>query len=1208
MDFTDIQQSTTYPTKTHGSWPLGDLGQDQGRSSINTIKKRSLRRAYRRLDTHGYTWYKGQFWQKQIVPPTQPDFQPRVPNSHSIQPIEHTPKNRLIVYHWNGGVLSSGRYHELLQWLTHQRVDIAIISETHWSYTAEWQTSHWHAIHSGHDPSKKDKASGLLVLVASKLCRPDQIVWREVEAGRIVHCRLHLHPRSFDIIGVYQHPWSTSIAQKTLRKQIWTSLGKLLMTIPNRNSLCILGDFNCSLQSIPRLVGQAHFVTSNGKKLGPQHGDSSVLSQLLNDFQLVALNTWTPDLGATSFAPSGSSRIDYIMVRYRDADSHAKQVGLLTNAPYVPSGAYHIPMITSVNHKYFRQPRTSHRRFPRQVRDLCINEYRQETVHWQCCENGINYALRQAPDLQDLEDIYQILSQGLMHYFKPDKSSSSPTKSGFAVQKWEHYAKLCQPGTPDLKTLFIRWKHFSLFQKMDKMHTRWIKQIKLTKIKQLTQEAQKAFQHHDSFRLFHAVSRACPKHKTKRVHLRNDAGEFMTPPEETAAYVKYIQDNWSDPPMVIPDLPTPGVPFSVTELEQVIATIPTTKAVAPGFAPGRMWKQHWWTQNPPYIPQMWRDAWACWLPKPHKSPTRLENLRMLGLQEPLGKAVLKLIARKALFQTYHWLGTFPQYAYLPFRSTRDCILRGAVHCDAVRRLLAFQKRSIHASTHSQPRLHCAGGIMLFLDLRRAFDHVPRTTLVTALRRTRIAPELQNLILHWRQTTHYHIEVNNTCRCIEVSRGVRQGCSIAPLLWTAVMALLCEELQHCVPREWLLSYLTIFADDIYVHYLFTTLHDLTQALQYFDEIIAAIERLGLKISPSKSCLITRGKGPGYGKWKKSNTCTDSPTTHSLVLPKSHMKIPLKKKQLYLGVMLSYDKFEQQTVEVRVQAGWNNFRRLQPWLCRKHRISLKLRLELMRTCIIPTICYGILYTGLQENGIKLICQTLHQMYRRTIGNMSYQTHETHAAVLERYRIDSPLITLDKLVVQALLCLQSAVQSVTTDDVIHLNDWKPLHSTRTLLTSKLCQPIDISDSESVPEETECIYCAFIAPTRPELQRHMTLFHAQPRPLTRKINYSQDTTNGMPQCAHCNKMFLKWSSFKLHCMANVCGVPSSTTPNLPDQLSQDWHWEDQIEMEPGPLHQEFYDRALVFATEADYASVRGDRRLCDYLHNFIASCAPSI
>ena len=41
----------------------------------------------------------------------------------------------------------------------------------------------------------------------------------------------------------------------------------------------------------------------------------------------------------------------------------------------------------------------------------------------------------------------------------------------------------------------------------------------------------------------------------------------------TLLYVQFITDNWTGPPIVLPDLPTPGVPFTPTELEQVIATI-----------------------------------------------------------------------------------------------------------------------------------------------------------------------------------------------------------------------------------------------------------------------------------------------------------------------------------------------------------------------------------------------------------------------------------------------------------------------------------------------------------------------------------------------------------------------------------------------------------------------------------------------------------
>ena len=170
---------------------------------------------------------------------------------------------------------------------------------------------------------------------------------------------------------------------------------------------------------------------------------------------------------------------------------------------------------------------------------------------------------------------------------------------------------------------------------------------------------------------------------------------------------------------------------------------------------------------------------------------------MLGLQEPLGKAVLKLIAQKAMHQTFDHLSTLPQYAYLPYRSTRDAILRGASHCCAVRQLLSSQKRTIHASTAAQPRLNCAGGIMLFIDLHRAFDQVSRPTIAEALRRINLNPELQNLICHWHSCTRYHVEVNQCQRSIDTTRGLRQGCSCAPYAWAAVMALLIHTITASV---------------------------------------------------------------------------------------------------------------------------------------------------------------------------------------------------------------------------------------------------------------------------------------------------------------------------------------------------------------------------------------------------------------------------
>ena len=495
--------------------------------------------------------------------------------------------------------------------------------------------------------------------------------------------------------------------------------------------------------------------------------------------------------------------------------------------------------------------------------------------------------------------------------------------------------------------------------------------------------------------------------------------------------------------------------------------------------------------------------------------------------------------------------------------------------------------------------------MLFIDLHRAFDQVSRPVITAALQRLHLDPKLQNLILHWHHGTHYHIEVNHTSRSIGVTRGVRQGCSIAPYIWSAIMALLLDNLLDTIPYTWLRNNITIFADDIFVHCMFRDQAELDQAIAYFDRILGAIEQLGLVLSQSKSCVITRGKGPGYERWKKKQTRTDALKVHHLLLRDGTMQIPIQKKTMYLGVRLSYDHFERQSVELRVQAGWNNFRRLQPWLCKKHRVTLSLRLELMRTCIIPTICYGILYTGLHERDIQLVCQTLHQMYRRIRGNMPHRTRESHSSVLERFNIEPPLITLDKLATQAHQSLTEALLQVLPDDVIHLTSWHPLNATRTLLTTRLCQSETLSEADSEPTEFTCIYCAFIAPSFSELQRHQTLVHAMPRSISRQVDYTKDTMDGMPQCQQCQKMFLNWSSFNLHCRANICGQTSKKPPPAPFVPPDAWTLEDTVIMEPGPQHQEHYDRALVYAVEADYASVRGDRRLCDYLQFHCIICS---
>ena len=407
--------------------------------------------------------------------------------------------------------------------------------------------------------------------------------------------------------------------------------------------------------------------------------------------------------------------------------------------------------------------------------------------------------------------------------------------------------------------------------------------------------------------------------------------------EETAAYVHHIATSWAGPELSYPPLPAPHIPFTVTELEEAIAKIPATKAVPHSFPPGPFWKSQapflagwlyeqltcWWSSSPPFIPQAWKDAWVRWPPKPNKPATKLDNLKMLGLQKPLGKAVLQLVAHKALKHSFERLRMWPQFAYLPHRSTRDALLRASAYCQAVRNLV-LQKRSVHQTTVLQPHFSCVGGIQLFLDLTRAFDALPRSVLATALSNAKLTPQLQSILLAWHIGTNDNIAINNTVRCIPVSRGVRQGCCSAPYLWSTAMVLLLNELQDTIPLQWIKDHISIYADDLHIFCLFYNEQDLTDCIYFFEAVIMAIDRMGLKLSPQKLCLLLKGKGPGFLLWKKRYCVTSKTLQPYLFLCDGSLRIPIMKKCLYLGAVMSYGDFQKQTVAVRVNVGWNNFR--------------------------------------------------------------------------------------------------------------------------------------------------------------------------------------------------------------------------------------------------------------------------------------------
>ena len=705
---TDVKSSDKQSAKLlHGSEPHSGFGQGHGANvNLQKIKKRSLRRAIKRLDRCGHTWYKGQLWTQNIHTPTFVDTTPQPTNVQTLkheQPHEHIPRGRLQCFHWNAGALSSHKYRELLVWLEMSKVDIAIITETHWTLVEEWNTMHFHAIHSGNGtPEPFDRSAGILILISKRLCEASQISWASQYAGRLIHCRLHCHPRNIDIVGVYQYVWNGNVLQTQRRKNIWDHIQKTVDSLAKRNILCLMGDFNCSLSTIPRLVGCNHYVDSTGQKMqGPHHGDCSRFQMVISELKLVGLNTWHPWKGPTFMNTLGrSSRIDFIFTRMLQADAQAKDVGHLCNAPFLSGGPQHIPLLASLGRKVQRPQRSSQLTFTSKVKQQCIDDFRADSVQWQECMNNINYTLRHTEEI-DLQALTDKVNAGILHAY--DRKSSSDSSGGTLVlrMKWNHFRQARTPANITPSQILQKWFHYTRFLKLDKIHQQQVRMNQRRRIQDMMNEGNLAFEKHDAYQLFKILNKNCPKQRLKRIRLKSSTGQFLSPVEETAEYCRYIAEAWSGPAMKIPILPAPGIPFTVGELEHALEGLPSTRAVAPPYAPGSAWKcqahfiapwlmtqrENWWNTSPPYIPQGWKDGWMVFLPKPNKASTKVENLRVLALQDPVGKCIVKLLTQKALRACLPQICHNPQFAYLPFRSTREALMRVADHCDAVRQLL-----------------------------------------------------------------------------------------------------------------------------------------------------------------------------------------------------------------------------------------------------------------------------------------------------------------------------------------------------------------------------------------------------------------------------------------------------------------------------------------------------------------------------------------
>ena len=91
--------------------------------------------------------------------------------------------------------------------------------------------------------------------------------------------------------------------------------------------------------------------------------------------------------------------------------------------------------------------------------------------------------------------------------------------------------------------------------------------------------------------------------------------------------------------------------------------------------------------------------------------------------------------------------------------------------------------------------HTAKSFFTFIDLKKAYDSVPREALWIALQKLGVPTETVQLIRSFHQNMKAKIRLDGSLlEQIDVQNGLRQGCCMAPVLFNLFSSLVIERWQ------------------------------------------------------------------------------------------------------------------------------------------------------------------------------------------------------------------------------------------------------------------------------------------------------------------------------------------------------------------------------------------------------------------------------
>ncbi len=287
------------------------------------------------------------------------------------------------------------------------------------------------------------------------------------------------------------------------------------------------------------------------------------------------------------------------------------------------------------------------------------------------------------------------------------------------------------------------------------------------------------------------------------------------------------------------------------------------------------------------------------------------------------------------------------------------VARVSMHCRAIRDALSRAVCSVHDRRAKRVPLQVAGGVMLGIDLSRAFDEVPRWALLQSLQHAGATEELQRAVMQLHDSCQYRVKHKGHSGTFSMQKGVRQGCALSPYLYALFSCLIYDTLAERTNPEWAARAHTLFADDTHIAWTTTSVRDLQFVMTCIQHTFQVFRDFGMRVHPEKSQIIVKVRGSAAIRWVRNHQHrTATGWVLDLGSPHAPLRIPRVTQMVYLGVVVSYGSFERQSCAYRIKAATGNKHRLARILHCK-RLSLHQRVRLYVACVRSSLLYAPRY---------------------------------------------------------------------------------------------------------------------------------------------------------------------------------------------------------------------------------------------------------